>query len=233
MEADPSLLEQHPWLRKYLEKAEAPDTAGSSGSVQRRGTPAAGAGAPAVQQVDVLSSPTEAEESHEEGDARRAPAEAGEDELLDSVFARLQQARAEWLDSDWELAATGFRVVIRGGRWTRQETGKDFDSFRGQASTPDAEAWCRRYQLPLSATFSDAKFGSGTAATLAEGWCHRMEFYYVIFQQSGDSQLDFGTIALPPYEEPTKLRELADGAARPVAERIAQIRGILPKRPVR
>jgi hypothetical protein len=95
----------------------------------------------------------------------------------EAVMEALLLKRAE-LDEAAPHGEVDFHVVLRGGKWTFENTGKEYDSLRAEASNKDAEQWCVRVGLNKSFTASLAGHGEATASLLCRAWASKMQFLY-------------------------------------------------------
>ena len=108
------------------------------------------------------------------------------DEVLDAAWESLQAKRREWA-LDERPDVEGFQVKLMGGAWARANLGRDYDAFRGVAKQGEASAWCRKYNLTMSAHFAIDKYGEEHACRLATAWVDRMSFYFALASGAGDA----------------------------------------------
>lgn len=144
------------------------------------------------------------------------------------VFASLADARVDIVDAS-ASATEHFSWTFRGGMWTRQNRGVDWDSFRSFAATREAKAFLRRCGLPLSATFAVSRYGEHACGAFCRYWVARMSFFMQLegSQPEGGGDI-FGEAALSAFEEPADFRELAAGATGHASARAEGLRAMRP-----
>ena len=79
-----------------------------------------------------------------------------DDEKFDAAKALAD--RRDELKAHEGMSPEPFFWVLRGGAWTWRR-GVAYDNFRGQARGGSASQFCRLHALPLSSTFSLARYG--------------------------------------------------------------------------
>ena len=80
-----------------------------------------------------------------------------------------------------------FFWVLRGGAWTWRR-GVAYDNYREQARGGLASEFCRLHALPLSATFSIARYGEEHCLFLLRFWIYRMTFLYSVWYGQGSNE---------------------------------------------
>lgn len=230
--ASAQLLAENPWLAHFFEhekpSAQATQAHGSakrkidriSLEDERRGKPTSSASGSASSSS---MAPQDATTTGEEAT----------DELLDSVWERLQEKRREWVQEEKGPLVEAFVVKLMGGAWTKANLGVDYDAFRGVARKGAPADWCKRYSFSQSAHFAIAKFGESNAHNLAKAWCDRLNFLYNAFEEQGcgDSAFQYTEATLKAYAEPEGIAVWAQtlGKNEPAAKRLVQIREMVPK----
>ena len=136
------------------------------------------------------------------------------EELFEEVRAAMEAHRGK-LNADGIVGVTDFRVFPRGGAWTLTSRGIVVDSWRAEASTADARAWCRLFSLQQSRTLSITRYQQHVALALANVWAHRMQFLFDVWVSSGKQNSCYEDPAVfQSYKEPSAARIVcADGSA--------------------
>jgi hypothetical protein len=101
--------------------------------------------------------------------------------LLDRVWEGLGDKRKEW-ELQGTPAGADFTTEVRDWAWTQAQAGKAYFCVAGQAAKGDPTAWCRKYQLNVSISFSARVYGQKVATALAQEWCRRLQFYYDLYK---------------------------------------------------
>ena len=106
-----------------------------------------------------------------------------DDDATEAAYVEVQEQRRLW-DVKFKGDIQHFKVCLLGGAWTKEHMGVVCDAVKAYASGQDAQAWCSKYALPLSARFGLRRCGQDQATALAGAWCARMQYFYDIFMQS-------------------------------------------------
>lgn len=94
----------------------------------------------------------------------------------EEVFERLASALEALVPDAHPGSASHFSRSLRGGCWARKHKGVDYGSCRAWATTGSAKRFLRDHGLPLSATFSLARFGEQHCVVFCKYWCEKMKF---------------------------------------------------------
>ena len=160
-----------------------------------------------------------------------AEVELEEDEAL-AIWTELAAKRADW-EVNLADAPEVFRTSVRGGQWTKVNTGSVADSIRGMASGQAAVSWCVRFGLPSTKTFAYKKYTEGLANELALFWCRRMQHFYSSWLDA-DERDDFctpvieGTAPTPDTHCPGVL---VTDATHPARQSLQEIEALVPCAP--
>ena len=140
------------------------------------------------------------------------------------------ETRREELAERRPVDLVDFTTEIRGGR---SHTGLVGDSERGRTCNAAAQNWCRKYGLPFSFTVYYSQFSDTAASALVLAWTHRMQWLYSTWQIQGSEDYAFTDEVLMEYEETVEFGEWVETQTdAKVMRRVAQIRGILPRKPL-
>jgi hypothetical protein len=171
----------------------------------------------------VVASPTPFVSALDDGDEHRERDFEDQD-----VWAALAEARARLIVD--EVAPEHFAWNLRGGAWTREHVGEDFDSFRSYASSAEGRAFLSRHGLPQSATFSIRRYGEHACAVFCRQWVARMGFLMQLEAGAVKGQGDvFSDDAMSAFAEPADFSELAATAGGHVLQRILALRAVRPR----
>eukprot|EP00974_Lingulodinium_polyedra_P107902 10445198-Lingulodinium_polyedra.AAC.1 len=89
-----------------------------------------------------------------------------------------------------------------------ETTGLPYDAFMGHAKKGSpGESFLVQYGLQKSKRFSVSKFGMEEAQALAQGWCHRMEYFFELWTESGDPKYKFTQADKAGYSPPEKVEQ--------------------------
>ena len=116
--------------------------------------------------------------------------------------------------------------------WTLEHVGDVSDVVRGKAVSDEAIAWCGLYSLQKTVSYSIQRYEMERCAILALAYCHRLQFFYDIWQSQGENFYAFTESDIASYEEQVELKDLAKevhGKFRDLEERIKQLRGFIPQ----
>jgi hypothetical protein len=150
-----------------------------------------------------------------------------EEALFEEAMRDLEQARATAAD-EASARPAHFGWHLRGGRWTKEHTGKSFDSWRGTALGSRAASWCKENGLQTTATFSTGKFGMQGSMRLATCWAYHMQALYnaggaQVLEASGDVS---SGAAPPPASLPPEATAWEAEGDSAFAARLAEIRAL-------
>ena len=101
--------------------------------------------------------------------------------LLDRVWEGLGDKRKEW-ELEGIPAGADFTTEVRDWAWTQAQAGRAYFCIAGQAAKGDPTAWCRKFQLNTSISFSAKVYGQKVATALAQEWCRRLQFFYDLYK---------------------------------------------------
>ena len=133
-----------------------------------------------------------------------------------------------------EMALTGpaqhedFQVSLRGGTWLFTNTGREFDSVRGEAANQAAACWCVEMGLQKSFTASLSAYGELVCLTLCRAWASKMQFLYDVFSLDCNAATCTEEL-LNDFEEAEEVKTCFASGTPAVQGRIGQIRGIAPR----
>ena len=151
---------------------------------------------------------------------------------LDSAFRELARLRLAW-QSEHEVTTIDFVPVIRGGNWTQEHKNTVTDCIAGQAASPLVEAWCRKYGLNMSSSYSFNKYGHIAASVLATAWCHRMQHFWDIYKRQRLANYQFTQADVDSYQEELSFVEfqIALPVESPAYPRVDQLKILRPVNP--
>ena len=99
----------------------------------------------------------------------------------DGVWDRLAARRVDWLGDDENDAGEDFGVVIRGGKWTKRHSGRDYGFFTALAGGGLPREWCEFFGFQISYSFSVMLYDELNASRLAVEVCKRLQHFYDIY----------------------------------------------------
>jgi hypothetical protein len=193
------LLEQHPFLKGFLAK---PNARGSSSN----------------EAADSLAERAADVEGH-------LPTS---DEDLQALFESLEHKREEWLD-EGRGNHGDFKVVLIGGEYLLKKTGQAYEAFRGQAKqNSKGFAWCKQYGLQTSAKFHLNIFGEEASCAMAHAWCHRMQYFFGLWEARGEGSYTYTLEDRADYVEEPEFAALADNLVGRAFSRLQWLRSLAP-----
>ena len=151
----------------------------------------------------------------------------------DQAVAELVRRRVELAkEVDDEELRNSYSVNIRGGKWTGENKGVAYDCYACYAinSSLAAEFVQSFSNVRSSASWSIRAYGDVAAHVLAMAWGHRHHHFLNRWVAVGCPEgHKFSEEDIGLYSEPDALRGLASDAVGPLADRIRQIREMVPK----
>ena len=151
---------------------------------------------------------------------------------VDQVMDEMKSKRLEW-EHSFPNQGENFTSTLMGGTWTKQYRGMVCERTRAFAVGKNVEAWCLKYSLPTNMSFTFSKYGQALAGAFAVYFCKRLQYFYDIAQNSGETDHVFTSAELgnPPAWTNVleQLRELPD--THPGYLRLTEILDIVPKAP--
>ena len=154
--------------------------------------------------------------------------ELGDDDFeRDDVWAVLADARAALVDT--EDVVEHFAWNLRGGAWTRDHVGLDYDSFRSFATTGEGKAFLGDHGFAQSATFSVRRYGEHACAVFCRYWVARMSGFMALSLERAAGRGDaFSEATFARLVEPADFVALAETAHGHVLARVRALRALRP-----
>lgn len=129
------------------------------------------------------------------------------------------------------IACTDFKIVVRGGRYTKANFGVPYDSIRAEAASSLAREFCASYNMQKSATYALRSYGEAFCLVLANSWASRMQQFLDMWVRSGvGNGFSFTSAVLGTVGETKEFRELCAQAKGGALQRAEAIRGMRPWR---
>ena len=151
-----------------------------------------------------------------------------DDDAVQACFDELHKQRAGWQPAAAGIAQD-FRCSLLGGAWLLRTQGRQYDAFKAECSKAEVKEWCRRYHLQISSRYSVEKFGMRVSSVLANGWAHRMQYYYNRYVVSHEHRYLYVEADDTAYVEATEFAEvMVELADEPRAEAIRSMRPSVP-----
>jgi hypothetical protein len=199
----PDVLRDHPWILDHLKKRKMIE--GKQRSVHGG--------------------------SEDDDDARDAGEDVdGADHRdfdIDDVFAELHAKRDMLGILVPEREVFGWSV--RGGPWCFEQHGVAYDSFRAKALTEEAVDFCRLFALPLSATFSVARYTEEACIKMCAYWVARMMHFWTIYESEDcDPAYVYTLDDISSFVEQDEFRALVAEGSDVVIGRCETLRAIRP-----
>ena len=154
--------------------------------------------------------------------------------LVFRSFVRIlgTRSKSQHTPTNWAYRkATHFRVLVRGGKFTKLAHGVAFDSFRSEAMPGPASEFCVLYKLTKSATFALNLYGEDTCICLANGWSSRLQQLFDVWNANERNHVFVfeGVHLASIVEAPEFVALLACGHSA-TQTRAQQIRCLVPRR---
>eukprot|EP00971_Amphidinium_carterae_P350775 6491734-Amphidinium_carterae.1 len=158
---------------------------------------------PHTSGVDPVGHDSDAEENEPEASAD-GPADTAA-ELWHDVFEELQEKKAEW-KSEAESMHACFASYVQGGVWSIERSGRAVDSLRGFVRK-DSEVYvfCKKFGLPLSASFAYTQFSADVSDKLMRLWQHRLVWLCQEWTSAGKPS-GLGEVLQMQYDAPVELQ---------------------------
>lgn len=131
-------------------------------------------------------------------------------EALEEVRAAVPAARVEVFPN--------FKVRLLG----------DCDAWRGEPRGKAIEAWCEVY-FRFKTFRAELTHGKDEAHEICCMWCHRMQYFYDVWQAAGEAFFKFKPADIAAYPEPPEFQALIDRLAGKAKKRAEAIRQVRPK----
>ena len=98
--------------------------------------------------------------------------------MLEELVAKRTEVAAK------AVKVTDFRVIVRGGKFTKLAHCVAFDSIRSEALPGTPSDFCVLYRLAKSDTFSINLYGENICLCLASGWASRLQHMFDVWVRS-------------------------------------------------
>ena len=125
-----------------------------------------------------------------------------------------------------------YSVKIRGGKWTGEHKGVAYDCYACYAINGSlADEFVQSFaNVRASVSWSIRAYGDAGAHVLARAWGHKHHYFVMLWAAAGCPEGHiFSEEDIRLYSEPDAFRVLAADAVGPLADRILQIRAMVPK----
>ena len=104
------------------------------------------------------------------------------DDVMASLAKELQEKKDEL---DEAVTATYFKVRVLGGEWSASKKGQAVSDIGCYPKNRDVTIWCIGVGFPRAKSFSVRRYGHQGAHALAEGWCHKGDWFFGRWQDLG------------------------------------------------
>ena len=153
------------------------------------------------------------------------------DEVLQAAFDAVEKKREEWRES-YQADGPEFECSLLGGAWTKHFKGVAVDRVLAKAVGADSPSWCWLYSLKKQSSWSMKKYTEGVASELGMAWCHRMQYYYDIWNSQDLDDYTYTDADHNGYVEPLYFVDLQlaipTSVKGPLYYRCQQIKQIRP-----
>jgi hypothetical protein len=199
LSTESGLLAKYPWMTKFVQEGAAASPSGATSS-----------------KADPIL-PIEEEP------------EALDDDQVQAVFQALEQTRQAW-DLHAPSDHADFRITLLGGAWHQRHKGTTYVAFQGAVrKNSPSEQWCIQYNLPKSARFEISLYGESGAHTMANAWCHRLNFLFSLYEAYQGTDFTYPANCMAGYEEPPEFASFAEASTRAQLARVQWLRSLLPR----
>ena len=104
------------------------------------------------------------------------------DDVMASLPKELQDKQDELDEAE---TATYFKVRVLGGEWSASKKGQAVSDIGCYPKSRDVTIWCTGVAFPRAKSFSVRLYGHQAAHALAQGWCHKGDWFYGRWQDLG------------------------------------------------
>ena len=172
--------------------------------------------------------------------AKTSPDERGpahEPPELDDAAMALVWEKIEAFRQQWGIDGTNhgadFVTAVKGGAWTQRHLGIAVERVTADARKGAPSLFCQTYGFNQGMSFTLKRYGDLNCSALALEWCRRMQFWFDLWLEQGDTKYRFSAEELLSYEEAPGWRAFCDNAPSVgvLADRINAIRGLFPQSP--
>ena len=182
--AEPSLVEEHPWLAAVTSLKEPQERS------DREELP------------DDAAEDSLGDKASEDDGSEGA---GGQDGDYDELFTALENQRCA-LRGDVAAHSDMFRTSLLGGQWQVERTGRTIYGVRVDAKQgTTAAALCAAFKLTKSASFERSVYGEEGGSFLSKLWIHRMSFLCAAWEETGKAKKGLSQQDLSKYELPAEM----------------------------
>ena len=152
------------------------------------------------------------------------------DENLSLLFDAMEDNRERARLQGGKPVLLNFRVAPRQGKGTLAAHGVLCDAMRGVPRGHLVEKWCKKYHTGLSGTYALSIFDGEEGATeMARAWCHKLEYFYNIYQRVADEGHVYTDLEVQNYAEEEEFSQYAlTLTTRDQLKRLEELRGLVP-----
>ena len=104
------------------------------------------------------------------------------DDVMASLAKELQDKQDELDEAE---TASYFKVRVLGGEWSASKKGQAVFDIGCYPKSRDVTIWCTGVAFPRAKSFSVRLYGHQAAHALAQGWCHKGDWFYGRWQDLG------------------------------------------------
>ena len=150
-------------------------------------------------------------------------------ETTEVFFDGLEWKRVEWAMQGVGIGGLPFRITMRKGAFTKQKTGRDFDTCQVKYAKDIVESFCRNHGLPAQAGYATLLFGERDAIMMARTWQHKMVYFYSLYLAQERDHYTYTDADVAGWEEPQEFtRAVREWTDRQRTERVGDIRILRP-----
>ena len=153
------------------------------------------------------------------------------DELLDEIFVRAFDALdASRQADDTETVAEGFVFSLLAGAWQVKRTGRQVYGHRCDCRRDSlARTFAAHFDLPVSASFEQTKFGERGSVLMVQLWARRMEALANFWDRQGRGGDVFSRDIEVPFQAADIIEELTTCLPAAGRKRFREICALRPK----
>jgi len=155
-----------------------------------------------------------------------------DDAAMAMVWQKLDDFRQQW-GMDGASHGADFVTAVKGGTWTQRHLGVAVERVTADARKGAPSQFCQTYGFNQGVSFTLSRYGDLNCSVLALEWCRRMQFWFDLWLEQGNTKYCFSAEELLSYEETPEWMAFCENAPSTgaLADRISAIRGLFPQSP--
>ena len=153
-----------------------------------------------------------------------------ESSMLEQIYEDMRNADALDAEVNANEGTTHFILKHQKGESTLRVSGVAVDSLRGTGRQVQHRNWCKHYNMQESVTAYFSQYSHEEAVMLCSLYCHRMQFFYELWQERGSNMgYKFTDADRASYNEPDRYQDFFGRLTGQIVQKAQKVRRLFPR----